>query len=265
MNRMRRMEWLNVRNIGILLAAISLLVTAIGYLMQRGIDPTFDLKALFLEIWSNVASEAAGIAITVLIIDGLNQRREAQNEKERLMRQLSSKDEGLAFQALEELRALGMLKDGSMKGATLVRANLKGARLGGANWSNTDLLEANLQATDLYLTVLRGARLQGAALQDAEMLYVDLANADLRGANLRGADLREANLQGANLGETKFDENTMLPDRNRWSADIDMERFTNPQHEKFWRSDNPHSPAHPNPQRGGQPNGKAPEKSLPPN
>jgi hypothetical protein len=36
----------------------------------------------------------------------------------------------------------------------------------------------------------------------------------------------------------------VLPDGTRWTPDTDMERFTDPQHPAFWRSDNRHSPAH---------------------
>ena len=63
--------------------------------------------------------------------------------------------------------------------------------------------------------------------------------ADLASADLFGADLMYANLTGAD-----FAEDTRLPDGTHWTPDTDITRFTDPDHPRFWRSDDPESPAY---------------------
>ncbi len=65
------------------------------------------------------------------------------------------------------------------------------------------------------------------------MSAANLEGANLNAANLKGARLQEANLEGADLEDAKFDENTTLPDKTKWTPDTDMECFTNPEHPEF--------------------------------
>lgn len=63
-------------------------------------------------------------------------------------------------------------------------------------------------------------------------------------ANLQFTDLYGADLAHADLSDVIFDVDTTLPDRTRWTPDIDIARFTDPNHLDFWRSDDPESPAY---------------------
>jgi hypothetical protein len=152
----------------------------------------------------NLVPEAIGIVFTVLIIDGLYQRREQQGLKKQLIRQLRNRDNGLALQALTEIRAHRWYKDGTLRGAYL---------------RNTNLQNADLWGTDLV-----GARLHHSNLQGTFFMNADLTDVDFQ--------------------FSEFDETTTLPDGSKWSPDTDMRRFTDPNHPNFWRSDDPRSPAY---------------------
>ena len=142
-----------------------------------------------------------------------------QQSKALLIEQMSSRDEGALRQAIEELRKKGWLADGSLNGVCLCDVNLAGEHLWGANLQNVNLSRANLQGTNL-----QGCKLEGAVLE--------------------GADLQDAQLRSSYIGSATFSEETILPDGTHWVHDIDMTRFTDPNHPHFWRSEDPQSPAH---------------------
>ncbi len=166
------------------------------------------------------------------------------------------------------------LMEANLSGADLNRAVLQGARMQWANLEKADLSEASLQEADLsnanlcnanlegrikrpavidinsksgalpglHRACLRGADLREANLFRNSLREADLDHADLQGADLRGADLRGAILFGAKLrdakidSKTKFDETTVLPSGSKWTSDVDITRFTDPEHSDFWRS-----------------------------
>lgn len=186
-----------------------------------------DWAGLFL----NLGTELAGGAVTFLLLDQILGTSRA---KASLIAQMASRMNDEATRAVEELRRLGWLTDGVLRGADLAGANLQGARLHQAN---------------LPRAVLEGARLQRAVLGRANLQGADLTGADLAGANLwrarlQGARLYDANLQGAILEQAEFDDETFLPDRSQWSPGADLRRFTDPAHPDFWRSDYSWSPAY---------------------
>jgi hypothetical protein len=187
----RGVHWITARKIAIVLAGLMVILTVVGSRAQYGY---FNLQQLFLDMWANWSAELASIVITVLVIDTLNQRRAVQQEKQAIIRQMASMDNGLALRAVRELEANGWLRDGSLNDASLFAANLEFAEL----WR----------------------------------------------ADLRGADLSDANLKRAYLEEALFNRKTRLPDKNYWTPETDLTRFTNPEHPDFWRSDNPRSPAY---------------------
>jgi len=224
----RRRKGNLVRAIGAVFLLLSLLVGWVGYRPGK-----------FLEGFAaNISTSLAGIAITVLIIDYLNERWreeiESQRLKSQLIREMGSPDSGIALRAVQELSASGFLTDGSLveanlgnanlaradlKGANLQRANLSGAKLqwaklSSANLQYADLQWADLTSADLNWADLRGAELRGANLREAKMDIVKLSEADLRSADLSktvltsvdlsGANLREANLSGTLFFETNL-------------------------------------------------------------
>lgn len=193
---------------------------------------------------TNVWTEGLSIAVTVVILDRLADRRtrrqREQDLKVRLVREARSNVNDVARQAINELWEHGWLSghDGLLRGTDFYRANLQGAILGLANLQGTQLVEANLQGADLVYANLQGARLGEANLQGANLRGANLQGANLVYANLQGADLLRANLEHAlilppgstdvlgNDYRTKFDENTILPDGTTWTPDTDWTRFS---------------------------------------
>lgn len=209
----------NPRTIGLFLALAALLFMVVGGLTDAAVT---DVATLFQALWANAGAELASIALTVLIIDDLNEQRSARQEKETLIAQLHSKDQSVTQNAISVLWLRGWLQDGSVRKANLKRANLE----------NGDLGECDL----------RGAQLNRANLRHARLW------ADLRGASLLGADLTAALLKDPayppGVREVIFDEHTVLPDGSHWSPDTDMTRFLDPAHPAYWRSGDIESPAY---------------------
>lgn len=153
------------------------------------------------------------------------------------------------------------LESSDLAEADLRRANLSYTKLSSVNFQDAIMGSANLQGATVSRANLQGARLRRAVLSEtnlyranlqmAYMISVNLAGADLQNANLQGAHLHNVNLVGAKLKGTRFDEKTILPDSVRkskgrdadgryfydkyWSPDVDMTRYTNPEHPDFWQ------------------------------
>jgi hypothetical protein len=138
-----------------------------------------------------------------------------------------------------------ILKGADLWQATLRHADLSGAwlheaRLWDANLEGANLWQARIHGTDLRRANLReallnGTRLQGADLRQAKLEGANLTGARLQEAKLQGASLRDADLEGALLDEAEFDAQTILPDGSAWTPDIDLTRFTNPDHPECFR------------------------------
>lgn len=166
----------------------------------------------------NLYTEALGvlvsIGITVLLIDQLNERRETQHLKHRLIREVGSGSNEFAKNAVSWMRSENWLEndDGLLKESNLNWTDLHCANLQKANLQNAQLINANLQKATLHGSNLKGAWLVNAKLQKSE----------LQGADLRFAHLDDAELEGAKL-----------PDGTNYTDDIDMERFTDPNHGQY--------------------------------
>lgn len=78
-DRKKVVRWSATRIIGAIVLAASLLIGVLGYINQHndGVKP----NSFVADFYANVATELASIAITVLIIDALNERRETQKLK----------------------------------------------------------------------------------------------------------------------------------------------------------------------------------------
>lgn len=205
---------------------LTILIAVAGLSSAGGFLFSDDLGSLLL----NFGTEMAGAVVTYFLIQQILGQDE---ELEDLIRRMGSSVRDTAVSAADELQRRGKLGDGArsgadlegadLSGANLDWANLKRARLFGANLSGASLWGANLVGADLaevnlHKAMLRQANLSGARLMDASLHEAHLSRANLRGANLRGADLSGA----------RFDETTILPDGAKWTADTNMERFTNP-------------------------------------
>jgi hypothetical protein len=160
----------------------------------------------------NLGTELIGAVLTFVLLElilGRQEKREEQVQEEadhraRLIRQMRSKNNGIALQAVEDLRGKGWLAGETLREADLYRANLEGANLATINLERAILREAILQGA-----YMRGANLEGANLcdancvaavmRDARMRGADLSRANVERADLRDAELEEAELEAANL------------------------------------------------------------------
>lgn len=220
------------------------------------------------ELIISLLPEAAGILVTITVIDVLNRRRDERNAvkqlQEQLVRDASSIVNDVANNAVHQLRNRGWLEgiDGllakaDLRGANLhtvdlmfanleksnfTGANLQESLLGGVNLQEAVLGYSNLKEAYLHKANLQGAKLWGASLQEATLGLANLQGAYLGNAKLQGAYLGLAKLQGAYLGNAnlenvnfgymkdlaQFDETTIMPDGTHWTPDTDLTKFTHP-------------------------------------
>lgn len=127
------------------------------------------------------------------------------------------------------------LSESDLRGAVFRGARMTGAHLRLANLYGAMLDGAELRNGQMKMAFLRRADLSRADLRGADLYRADLREANLTGARLEGADLRGADLTGADLSAARFDPTTVLPDGNTWSAEVDLGRFTQPDHPDYWR------------------------------
>ncbi len=198
-------HWLTpVRIVGVAIGLFGTVVALFGHFYRTGFA-----NGAVQAFYANISTECVSIAVTVIIIDWLYERRDTHREKERLVREMRNRDNGLAIHAVEELRANGWLEDGLLVGKHLWDANLQGANLVGVNMYRAFLNRANLQGANLDKADLEAARLDKANLRGAHLDWANLERADLREtclqaahlirANFRDAHLQDADLQGADL------------------------------------------------------------------
>lgn len=266
----------DVRFLGMALVLLVLLIKILEYNAEaRRFNQTLTLDRVMRNLYSDIRSEIVSVALAVLLIEWLSQRRITRMEKSALILQLGSPDNVLAREAVRLLHIRGWLSDGTLRelflvrgslsqanlwradlrdaelmygdfqGANLHKANLARAKLWEANFADAELMETNLSGANLH-----HANLQRAKLWDADLRQASLDYADLRGANLRHADLQDAlliharlhgveflgaNLAGVRLVNAEFDETTILPDGTKWTTQTDLKRFTDPTHANFWQ------------------------------
>lgn len=221
---------------------------AIGFVVLGGVILILGAVLPLSDYWdgtiSNLGVECLSIAITVIVIDRLNQKQTDRERRADLITKMRSSDHARAMEAVEQLRAHGWLTNGLLEEADLRSANLQSANLSGANLQEAYLFGTNLQAADLGSADLSGAVLAAANLRAANLWHTNLRGAFLKGAHLQGAFLTGADLEGAQIDtEGEGLHGATLPDHTKWSPDVDMRRFTDPTHPHFWRSEDPECPA----------------------
>jgi len=253
---MRPLRNLNLTLIAaVVLLVIGLLIIVFGY---RFLYDEFSFRRLIIDLYANGGSELLSIALTVLIIETLNERRAVAAEKRDLILQMGSPNKILAVEAVRLLNSRQWLQDRSLEqanfrgadleGTNLMQAHLKRTDFGGANLRGANLVETNMYSANLWWVTLREAVLRSADLRRANLMEANLKAADLKGSNLSHANLRGANLQAADLTgaclvgadlrnadltRTNLDK-AVLPDDTTWTPDTDMRRFTDPDHPNFY-------------------------------
>lgn len=195
------------------------------------------------DYWSNVYLTGLGAVVTVAILDRRNAERLNAQRKHTLSLQLGSQSNDFVLEAKRQLEIEGWLEDAlklkqfpdaDWRNISLKQPDLKGANLNGVN----------LKAAHLWSADLTDARLVAAEMSGIDLRHAKLKNAHLLGASLKNADLTEADFEGADLRDVVFSSGTILPNSVLWTPSIDMARFTDPDHQYFWRSPNPTSPAY---------------------
>lgn len=207
-------------------------ISIVGYIDQH--QGPFTLERLIEDFYANASTELWSIAITVLIIERLEEgrrNRQRQQDEERqqveetrkrkhdLLISLGSNVNATALDAAWRLHKAGWLSDGTASGQYLQSANLRKAPLEDADLSDSDLRKAEMtrarlarakfdrsdlrgvmaDMVDAMNVNFRGAKMRRCHLSGARLLQADFSGADLRKAVLHKAILIEADLGGANL------------------------------------------------------------------
>ncbi len=221
-----------------------------------------------LNIHTEVFGVALGAVVTIFVIDRLYERQRKQNLIDRLLYDARSTEPAVSKRAFEDMKYHRLIygensilrrgkRRANLYGACSGRVTLSRARMDGAIMTWSDFSESEFDRAILDNACLGSANLEWASFRDASLKDANLENADLSHATLVGADLTGANLLGAKIYRDKLynyaaelpdvpDTETpqaTLPDGTPITANTDMARFTNPEHPKFWRSDDPESPA----------------------
>lgn len=194
---------------------------------------------------------------------------EEEKWKDTLIFRMSSSNNASALKAFEEIKDNGWHNDGSLRNQDFSEADLQQLNFSYINSCEVDaadsefdfaklqdscLNDSNFARVFFYQTVftssyLRRVNFDSAYMQAANLsstkcvdaiftdTYLEFAgfnSANLSGADFSGANLSQANLAWADLTDAIFNEETILPDRTHWSEDVDMDRFTDPDHNDFF-------------------------------
>ena len=242
--------------VAIFLLVLSIFIAVDGYFT---IHSTVDLLAIVTDFYANISAELGSIAVTVIIIDQLNRRRDREERKLALFRQAKSRSNDFAVDALDQIQQEDWWEEllehypSANKNYRIDLSRVQwagGVMLREANLQQALLLQANLQEAFLEGAILEKADLWSANLQQTKLTGANLQQTLLRNANLHGANLARVNLAGAEIHEsTKFDNRTVLPDANiigsdqdgtplydkYWTPETKMKRYTDPDHPDFWQ------------------------------
>lgn len=204
------------------------LIFTIAYIVAN-ID-VLEMVRVINDFAANVITEVISIAVTVLIIERLNQRRATEQQKAELILQMGSPDNGFGLEAVRKLEYYGWLTDGSLEKTRLVEANLQGAVLRSANLRKTWLIRANLQEARLWEVNLQQADLADANVQQANLVDANLQQANLWDANLQKASFRRSNLRQTDLTSAHLQKARLykadLQQADLWEANLQQADLT---------------------------------------
>ena len=228
--RRKALPWVRLKSWWNLPRVIGLAAILLGLFHYLPL-PVLPIPSL-IRLHADVASELVGIGITLVLIDWAVEKRQREELKAQLIRQMGSRHNEVADTAVRELAHHGWLDDGSLEGAWLENANLSGSGLEkavlnltnlshaqltnawmvraklnqailiDANLSGATLTYAELKESCLLRATLTRAALGGAHLDQADLTSAQLTNSQLQNADLTGANIRDADFSGANLRDT---------------------------------------------------------------
>jgi len=195
----KRRRQTSVRFVAVILGLIGVAI-GVGKELIAGINAVQAISEFFL----NIGNDLFGIAVTVLVIDLLNEKNDEYYQKEKLIRELASKDNGIVLRAFVDLDARGWLADGTLMNAILIEANLIGINLNNAQFAHVSLEKANMKDASLSKTNLSNANLVDVNLQNSFMQEINLEGANLWRCNLSSTILEKVNLKNATLWQANF-------------------------------------------------------------
>ncbi len=224
--------WTPARSFGITLALLALILTLWG-------------KVRLEDLTANTVAELASIALTILIIDGLNQRRAERQELNDLILQMGSPDNAFAREAVRKLRARDLfdkgvlrkvnLSEADLQGAHLVTLDMREAMLHNANLKSANLVGANLNKAFLVRANLRDSKLQGADLSEAYLNFANLRNAKLQfsdqsikspcillGASMSNVKLNNADVSDDQLAQADSLRGAFMPSGYRYNGRFNL-------------------------------------------
>lgn len=227
--------WLEFTDSPIRLIGIIALLLAILF-AKSGFDS-------FRDFLTNMSVELISIALTILIIDYLNEIRDDKNLRAQLIRELGSSDNGIVERAYRELKARNWTRDlknarlqeANFRGLEIWNADLEGANLSGANFENAHLVDVNLENAYLYRANLvkasisgwlKGANLNGANLEGAKLTLTDLQDVSMESVNLKKAYINERALANLNmLTWSTMPNGERYDGRYNLAGDIELAKF----------------------------------------
>lgn len=114
-----------------------------------------------------------------------------------------------------------------------VNANFQRTILEYANMTNSNFIDCDFRYSNATCADFSRSQLENANMKNSILIGANFKQTTLRHANLSGADLTYANLENVNWFNANGGNPTILPDGLIWTANTDMEKFTNPQHPDF--------------------------------
>jgi len=187
-------------------------------------------RSLDAQEWTNFRNEnLSGANLQGADLSGINMRFENSN---------------LTGANLQDTKMVDTVFDNALLySANLRNANMKQIHLLGAGLQHADFRNASLEGGHLHGADFSFAKFQGADLYGAKMTEANLLEANLQGAEIIWANFKSANLENANFAGViwfkdeygRKEYNVTLPDGSLMKSENELERFTNPNNESFWR------------------------------
>lgn len=151
---------------------VLLILFVIGISLKQGND-------MSLSYFTNAYTEILSIGVTVIIIYRLDQWRDKQSLKRRLIREAGSQARNTAVSAINWMRHEDWLRGKTtlLKDQRLVDADLSKSDLFGIDMQGINLSFANLSSSNVWCSDLEGVMLYRANLEESKLLWDDFKDA----------------------------------------------------------------------------------------
>lgn len=150
----------------------------------------------------NLAFTLLGVALTVLVIDLLNESRSNLARKDALIRDLGVGDRSVSLRDLNELLNINALTDGSLCGADFTRSEFIEVDLAGlvadkalfigSKFTKCDLANSSLMKASLNDTVFEKCGMEQSNLDGAWIIQSTFLECDLQSVSISNTILRSS-------------------------------------------------------------------------